>query len=368
MAISSNNNKYNNEQARDLLYQDQQGAMLRRSLEEQELLAPQTSMLKAPKLEAKARSGTGFGGGGNTTTRKGARFAKQQADILEKDGVVMIENVLSDETADKLRELILEEQQLAYDLTQKDPSKARSFYGVEQARANRCDLQLSLLRNGYKDDDNSPDNFEDPTTTVDNPHTLADALQEILGEQGSLRDLYENLVTLEGEFYELAAVVTRPGSQRQTIHPDLPFQKAAPLYVVFVALQDVTAEMGPTSFLLRSHTAAQNDIFTSGDQSLRDAQLSSSDCRLSCLRKGDAVVFDARILHCGNANDREKGQTRALFNFSFRNPKVEGSLGYEGSIRPGYIKAMSLADLGDALKDYERGNKDPFSKYGSGLL
>jgi len=174
-------------------------------------------------------------------------------------------------------------------------------------------------------------------------------------------------VTPKGEFYELAAVITHPGSQRQIVHPDLPFQKTAPLYVVFLALQDVTEDMGPTSFLLKTHTSAQNDKFNSGDEATKNSQLSGADCRLSCLKKGSAVVFDARILHCGNANS-SGDKPRALFNFSFRNPKVKGPLGYEGSIRPGYCQAMSLSDVGDALETYAKGNADPFAKYGSGLL
>jgi len=82
--------------------------------------------------------------------------------------------------------------------------------------------------------------------------------------------------------------------------------------------------------------------------------------------KGSAVVFDARILHCGNANSSQT--SRALFNFSFRNPLVQGNLGYEGSIRPGYGQKMTLSDVADALTSYQAGNKNPFAKYGSGLL
>jgi ectoine hydroxylase-related dioxygenase (phytanoyl-CoA dioxygenase family) len=144
------------------------------------------------------------------------------------------------------------------------------------------------------------------------------------------------------------------------VHPDLPYQENAPLYVIFLALQDVTEGMGPTSFLLRTHTGEANAIFASGDMERKDEQLSNADCRMSTLRKGDAVLFDARTLHCGNANEE---QTRVLFNFSFRNPQVGGSLGYKGSIRPGYEGAMSLRGMADALVAYESGDENPFAKY-----
>ena len=346
--------------ARSLLYQDQQDAMGRRSLEEQALLEPVTSLLKAPKLKASVQRGTGFAASQKSSTT--ARLAKQQAKVLKKDGVVLIEQVLTADTADALREYVLDQQQLALQATTADPTKARSFYGVEQARAHRCDLQLSLLRGGYKADDNN-----DTSSDTASSHVLADALVELLGPQGSLRDLYEHLVTPQGEFYELAAVVTHPKSPRQIVHPDLPFQDPAPLYVVFLALQDVSEDMGPTSFLLRTHTAADSAKFTSGDLDVKNDQLAAADCRLSCMKKGDCVVFDARLLHCGNAN-ASQDKVRALFNFSFRNPQIRGSLGYEGSIRPGYCQAMTLQDVTDALDDYAKGNPDPFAKYGSGLL
>jgi Phytanoyl-CoA dioxygenase (PhyH) len=344
--------------ARSLLYQDQQEAMLRRSAVEEELLAPRTSPLEAPVLKATVQRGTGFSSRMESIPQ---RLATQQAKTLKRDGVLRIDNVMIPELADALRVHVLEQQAIALEATQQDPTKARGFYGVEQARAHRCDLQLSLLRGGYAADNHSNENAYQHSS-----HVLADALQALLGKQGSLRPLYEKLVTPRGEFYELAAVITDPGSHRQTIHPDLPCQDKAPLYVVFLALQDVTADMGPTSFLLRTQTQDQNDQFTSLDENVRNHQLTTADCRLSCLPKGSAVLFDARILHCGNANQSDR--SRALFNFSFRNPAVTGSLGYEGSIRPAYCQAMTLADVGTALESYANGNQDPFIRYGSGLL
>lgn len=128
-------------------------------------------------------------------------------------------------------------------------------------------------------------------------------------------------------------------------------------------------EMGPTLFPLRTHTSKANDIFNSGDKSQKDSQLLKSDCRLSTLKKGDDIMFYARTLHCGNAHAEEDkgGQTRALFNFSFRNPEAQDDLGYKGSIRPGYEGAMSLKDVGDAMAAYGSGDEDPFATYGNGI-
>lgn len=345
--------------ARDLLYQDQQAAMGRRAIIEQELLSrKKLKELKAPKMKAApAASGTGFGGGNKKATPM-ERLATEQAKIIHRDGVLRINNALSERRADSLREYVLEQKELATVETDKNVEMSQAFYGVENQRKCRVDLQLSLLKGGY-----AADAGGDASQTES--HIVADVLQEVLGEGGTLRSIYENLVTLEGEFYELATLITDPGSDRQQIHPDLPFKDIAPLYVIFLVLQDVTEDMGPTSFLLRTHTATENAKFH--DYSQKDDQLANADCRLATLKKGDAVLFDARILHCGNANHPDTGSTRAVFNFSFRNPKIRDDLGYAGSIRPGYIGAMTLGDVSDALAAYSAGEEDPFAKYGDGL-
>ena len=55
--------------------------------------------------------------------------------------------------------------------------------------------------------------------------------------------------------YELSALVSEPGAPRQPIHPDNPHQERAPLLTCFVALQDISAPMGPTIFLPGTNTA-----------------------------------------------------------------------------------------------------------------
>jgi hypothetical protein len=337
--------------ARDLLYQDQQLAMEKRALYEETLLK-KAKELKSPILKPKqAKSGTGFGGGASKVDPN-VQLAIEQAKILRRDGVIRIDNALSKELADDFRKQILRQKNDAASMTEANLVPSEALYGVENQRVSRCDLQLSLLR---------PEND-------DQRHVLADTLQELLGKCGTLRHIYEQLVTLDGEFYELAAVITDPGSSRQKIHPDLPFKKDAPLYVVFLALQDVNEAMGPTSFLLKTHTDKENRKFYNPSIEVRDKQISSADHRVSTLKKGDAVVFDARVLHCGNANDSENGSTRVLFNFSFRNPKVVGDLGYKGSMRPCYEKKMRLKELSDALVEYEDDDTiDPFLKYGNGI-
>jgi len=350
--------------ARGLLYQDQQESMLRRALEEEKIMSSKKapSELTAPSIKMKPpKAGTGFGGSAKNKNSldPSKRLAEEQAKVVRRDGVLRMNSVLTEELADRLREYVLEQKDIAEVVTSEYPSLSRAYYGVENSRASRTDLQLSLLR------DTGVENQEG---NKDSSHTLADALLELLGKDGTLRPIYENLVTTQGELYEMAAVVTNPGSKRQMVHPDLPYKSDAPLYVIFLALQDVTEDMGPTTFLLKTQTEKGNAIFEGGDDAY-DEYLAKANCRLATLKKGDAVLFDARVLHCGNANDAEKGQERVLFNFSFRNPKVVGDLGYKGSIRPGYVGAMTVGDVGDALATYaEDKTSDPFAQYGDGLV
>lgn len=347
--------------ASDLLYQDQQEAMARRAIREEELLSEvkQPTELLAPKLKpGRLKSGTGFANAAPMSKTK--LLAAEQAKVIKRDGLLRINNALSPEASDKLRQHLLDQQQIAKEETQKDPRASKVYYGVEQARKSRCDMHLSLSRGGIQTSSAT-------TSSATDDHILADALAELLSSDGTLQPIYEALVSNQGEFYELAGIITNPGSHRQMIHPDLPHQKTPPLYVIFLALQDVTEEMGPTSFLLKSHTDKAIRIFDSGDMEAKDEQLRKADCRLALLKKGDAVLFDAGILHCGSAN-KSKDSTRAMLNFSFRNPKVTGDIGYKGSMMPGYVGAMTLGDVSGALDKYKAGgDNDPFAKYGNGI-
>jgi len=336
--------------ASDLLYEDQQKARARRAALERRLLGDDIKPLTAPRKTKPApiKRGSGFGAGKQDTRSPAQRLAVEHAKIMKKHGVMRIDSALDEDMCDQMLQHVLRQKELADKATSENLDLSKAFYGVENRRKNRCDLLLSLVPN------------EDDERDI----TL-DVLQHVLGADGTLRQIYEELVGNDGELYEFATVITNPGSDRQQIHPDLPFRKEAPLYVIFLALQDVTEAMGPTTFLLGTHTQKERSKFD--NPQTKDDQLENAEGRLALLKKGDAVLFDARILHCGNANEEEGGSTRAMFNFSFRNPKEIGDLGYCGSIRPGYVGKLSLGDVGAALAKHQSGSPSPFVKYGDGF-
>jgi hypothetical protein len=358
--------------ARDLLMADQRAAQCRRAEEERLLLHPEGSVpvqLLEPnfnkqldnsseKVSKKRTMGGGFGGGGGRGggvapdklwTRNKA-LAQEQKHRLHEDGFVRINKALSLEACLLLREHVLHEIGTTAVLYQESCDNdsiafdVEDYYGIEPGRSCRTDLLLALT---------SP--------------SVSGALEDLFHAQtGKLRSLYESLVTADGILYEVAAVVTSKGSDRQCIHPDMPFQATASLYVVFLALQDVTTTMGPTTFLRASHTETANTAFEHKGDAF-DSLLRASQPFESCLETGDLVVFDARVLHCGTANRSDTD--RALFNFSFKSPLVVGDLGYKGSMRPGYTRReIKLGDMLAAIDKKKKISTDlPFALYGNGL-
>ena len=317
----------------DLLAADQYAAQARRAELERCLLqfnGRSTNELLEPNYQLSA-TGTmtsrGFGGGTKKWSKSKA-IALQQKHFLAKDGVVRINGALSYNACVSLREHVMKQAEVTASMysaaTSPSDFAIEDYYGIEPSRPFRTDLLLLMT---------AP--------------SVERALQELFhAKTGKLRELYESLVTNEGILYEMASVVTSKGSHRQCFHPDVPYQSIAPLYVVFVALQDVTSAMGPTTFLRCGHTDAANASFRRKGDEL-DSFLKEANAFEACLKCGDLVIFDARVLHCGSAN---VDADRALFNFSFRNPLVTGDIGYKGSMRPDYTRqGITLGDLLSAV-------------------
>jgi hypothetical protein len=112
----------------------------------------------------------------NTNANANAKNAIEQAKVMDREGVLRMNGVLTPVLADRLRVHVLEQQRLAKALEGSNPELARSLYGAEQVRKDRCDLQLSLMK-----EDNA------------NNHVVADVLNALLGTKGTLRGIYEQL-------------------------------------------------------------------------------------------------------------------------------------------------------------------------------
>jgi hypothetical protein len=308
--------------------------LLRDGKNPHELTEPKVSSVKTKRAKNHVSAGGGgFGGSQTARWSKTKSLVGLQKKRLLEDGVLRINGALSEQACGTLRAHVLEEREQTEQLYEASLREDTGFivenhYGIEPTRKSRADLLLSLQ-----------------------PSPVTAALGELFNSSsGKLRHLYESLVTRDGILYELASVVTSSGSERQCVHPDVPFQATSPLYVVFAALQDVTTTMGPTTFLLGSNTLNGRKAYDNQDE--LDELLRVTEARESTMKTGDLVIFDARTLHCGNANlgGVHGGPDRALFNFSFRNPEITGPMGYKGSMRPAYTSAeIRLGDVLDAV-------------------
>lgn len=274
------------------------------------------------------------------------------ANVIERDGFLRIDSALSADTSDSLRYYVEDQKILAWfagmeaGVEGEEAAANRVFYGEKQS-PTYCDLQLSVLRGGFAGD------FAKNVSDTER-HMLADVLDDVFGEEGSLTSLCEALVTTEGELYELAALVTEPGNgvEDGKVQSIVPFQNTPPLYSILLALDDFKENMGPITFYKGTHISEDRQ------------NVDASAGKTSTLKKGDAIIYDARTLLSHSSN---KASTSFLLNISFRNPKVEGQLGHTGSLRPGYSESMNLGDLTRALTAYKNGDGDAFEKYGDGI-
>ena len=155
--------------------------------------------------------------------------------------------------------------------------------------------------------------------------------------------------TAEAQLVEMSVLSTEPGADRQVLHPDAVVDAAhAPMYSLFVALQDVEAEMGPTCFVLRTHNAASHAAMPAGPVTASARQLLRGAAAVDApLCRGDAALYDARVFHAGGCNDPDAGARRGLLTLTFMRgpvppaPERRNAGGSAFSIRPD-VMAMGL--------------------------
>lgn len=330
----------------DLLYQEQENVLVRRGELEEELMASTSSPLEANvvKVRGAGKSGGfgGGGGGGKTSTAALKAEGKAHAKVLKKDGVVRIDNVLSSDQADKMREYVLKLRGKSFEEVVSGKVLSLQRFANVLLRKDRCDLTMPL---GQDD-------------------VIAESLNEVLRESAAGQTI-KAILGKGSVLYELSCLISDPGSQRQNMHPDTPYfeGKDAVLYTCFIALQDIRLDMGPTTWLPGTHTAEAHEKFqdssASGEgESRKDELIRTTPSVLGLLPKGCCAIFDSRCLHCGTAN-RSENDSRALFYFSFKDKKV-GYPGNPASIRPEIGGAqLTMEDLEDDLTSYSKGKGHP---------
>eukprot|EP00956_Cyclotella_meneghiniana_P015901 scaffold24738_cov74-Cyclotella_meneghiniana.AAC.1 len=315
-----------------LLYQEQEKLIVQRG-ELEESFITDAIPLEAPKIKIRGAGAAGGFAKSSSSSNNNKAEGKEYAKVLKKEGVVRIDNVLSSDTADALHTYL-------YDLRKRSEEEvaAGKIQPIQRfanvlLKHNRCDLTIPV-------GDELVTKALDETLRVS---PIGATVSSIFGDDAIL--------------HEFSCLMSDPGSQRQVIHPDTPYidGKGPVLYTCFIALQDVTLDMGPTVWLLRTHCKEAHEEFKDNSlsedgESKKDSLIRKQPARLGLLKKGDCAIFDSRLLHCGSANRSVDGTSRALFYFSWKNSNV----GYPGN--PASIRAelgAANVKLGGLLEDLQ---------------
>ena len=215
-------------------------------------------------------------------------------------------------------------------------------------------------------------------------------LRELVGPDTVLGGVLA--ATLGGEqnalLCELSCIVSEPGARAQPAHCDTAAGDAsavpppAPLFSLFVALQDVSASMGPTLMYPGTHTASfhaelakRGPLHLRGTSSVhidlpcgvraratarppteprasRDASPPAPTVTVWCrsaappsARWQGAVLMDSRLYHAGGANLADSGSRRCLLVASFAPADAPRPPGSTYSLLPHLVGRVTLARL-----------------------
>ena len=159
---------------------------------------------------------------------------------------------------------------------------------------------------------------------------------------------------IDAEFHELSSLISDPGSMAQPLHPDSPYYPVyAPLWTVFIALQDVTPNMGGTVCIPHTHTEAFHQLLCqngSNHQNIKSVLRQSEKYQYyrADLNIGDCIVMDSRTFHFGGANHVSSDTRRTLLYFTIRNPYHQ-SRGYPdcNSLYPDLDGTLKLSQFNE---------------------
>lgn len=344
-----------------LLYEEQENILVRRGMLEEgfvtttntknaatPLLAPLIKVRGTGRAGGFGNSASGGGGGGRSTASSYKAEGREHAKIVRTEGVLRMNNVLSSTTADSARDHLYNLRHISEREVANGTVQPIQRFAQVLLKHNRCDLTIPLGIPGNE--------------------IITQALVDILCKS-PVGATISYIFGTDAILHELSCLMSDPGSHRQVLHPDTPYvegKEGPAVLTCFVALQDVTLTMGPTMWLPRTHTQEshikfQNSMVGSGsrdgDESPKDTLLKTQPAVLGLLRKGDCVIFDSRVLHCGTANRSD--MSRALFYFSFKDPNI-GYAGNPQSIRQEIANAnVSLGALIDDLTSFDKGMSSP---------
>ena len=242
------------------------------------------------------------------------------AAAVRKHGVVRLGGVLTEDTAVELRDYIIDELHRII-----DGGKAGKADGYELVHVGSGTQRLSKHATGEEGD--AEETRWDLRLSQEVP-IVKKALDELLhGTNSNSRSPLANAITalggVDAELWELAAIISAPGAPPQIVHADATWTADPLLLTAFVALQEVTREMGPTRFLPRTHSdpkhariVARSDATNLMVHTHKRGEGKPPPSWVGLLKRGEAAFYDGRLLHSGGANRSDK--ERVLLYVTYR--------------------------------------------------
>lgn len=297
--------------------------------------------------------------------------AQAYAKVLAEDGLVRIDNILPDSLVDDLKQYLVDLRARATnDIETGNIQDSQERFADVLLNQNRCDLKIPL---GPDPVNNALHHLLTQTVL---PYLISHVFESYnahLTTTATATASASNAFGKQATLYELNCFMSNRGARRQLVHADNVCVRPIPegmkpeepvMLTTFVALQDTDATMGPTIFIPGTHNYQAHELFfdttasTNNNNKNKEHILQSRQAVIGTLAKGSCVLFDPRVLHCAGANQcQDPNETRALFYFSFKNPKIEHP-GCPSTGGYGIPSAeITLQQLARELQAYKDGDK-----------
>eukprot|EP00040_Diaphanoeca_grandis_P015018 m.76395 g.76395 ORF g.76395 m.76395 type:complete len:355 (+) comp24891_c1_seq6:199-1263(+) len=215
---------------------------------------------------------------------------KSPLEMLEEDGYVVLPGALP---IDQVEELKAELKRELYEKIDSETTPAgdpASCFAKINSRHHRHDMRLRLEGNVSK------------------------AVKTVIN--GCYAAIYLKLFPPAAQLVELGVITSQGGAQRQTIHSDIDFDAdSRRIYTSFMALQDITPEMGPTMIWPGTNSQYFCEFYKPRMNGPVDQYYSRNTPATMVVKAGDVVLMDTRVMHCGGEN--QSRSDRMLMHFSF---------------------------------------------------
>jgi len=124
-----------------------------------------------------------------------------------------------------------------------------------------------------------------------------------------IKHLHDTVIKTDYDTHSITCFVSDPGSKTQPYHRDFAEHD---MYCIFVALQDMTHEMGPPVFLPYTNS----DVFYENYMRyMRIGDMIKNQYYEATIKKGDAILFDVRLLHAGRGNNSDIRRNMIAFTY-----------------------------------------------------